>query len=79
MDKDDFALLKVMAANIETIKEELREMKETIKTKVSVVELDNVKERLARVEEKNESLSGKWWFASGIATAISWALSHLIK
>lgn len=79
MDKDDFALLKVMASNIETIKEELREMKDAIKSKVSVDELSEVKIRLSKVEEKGESLLHKWWFASGLASAVSYLISHLLR
>lgn len=37
MEKEDFALLKVIASNVEQIKEELKEMRDSIKAKVDVV------------------------------------------
>lgn len=79
MDKDDFALLKVMASNIETIKDELREMKESIKGKVNMDEFSEVKARISKIEDKHDTLTSKWWFASGMATAVSYVISHFVK
>lgn len=79
MDKDDFALLKVIASSVETIREDIKEMKASLESKVNVKELDELKSRLKEVEEKGEKLHNKWWFASGIASATSYIFSHLLK
>lgn len=79
MEKDDFALLKVIASNVEAIKEELKEVRESLKSKVEVREFEELKERVKATEEKSEALHNKWWFASGLATAASYIFNHLIK
>lgn len=79
MDKDDFALLKVMASNIETIKEELREMKDSIKSKVDLSALNDLKQEVAELKKDSKAIHNKWYFASGLATAASYLFSHLFK
>lgn len=71
MEKDDFALLKVIASSIETIKDDIKEMKESMKTKVEVGDFKDLKEDVKTLQEKSEALHNKWWFATGIATAVS--------
>lgn len=79
MDKDAFALLKVVASSLETVKEDIREIKESLKGKVEVKDFEELKGRVKATEEKSEALHNKWWFASGIATGISYIFNHLIK
>ncbi len=79
MDKDDFALLKVIAASVETIKDDIKEMKASLESKVNVKDFEELKNRVRATEEKSEKLHNKWWFASGIASALSYIFSHLLK
>lgn len=79
MEKDDFALLKVIASKMDIISEDVREIKESLKGKVEVKEFEELKERVKDAEKKSEALHNKWWFASGIATGFSYIINHLIK
>jgi hypothetical protein len=72
MDKDDFALLKVMASNIETIKEELREMKDSIKNKVDMSDFVTIKQDV-------DDLKKSKWFVMGVSGAVSFFISHFWK
>ena len=72
MDKDDFALLKVMASNIETIKEELREMKDSIKNKVDMSDFHTIKKDV-------DDLKKSKWFVLGISSAVSFFITHFWK
>lgn len=72
MDKDDFALLKVIASSVETIREDIREMKQSLESKVDAKEF-------ALIKSDVEDLKKKSWFAAGIAASISFAASHLFK
>lgn len=78
MEKDDFALLKVIASSIETIKDDIKEMKESMKTKVEVGDFKDLKEDVKTLQEKSEALHNKWWFASGIAASVSYVI-NIIK
>jgi hypothetical protein len=72
MDKDDFALLKVIASSIETIKEDLREMKEGMKSKVEISEFNQIKTDV-------EDLKKSKWFVLGASGAISTLLHFFMK
>ena len=72
MDKDDFALLKVIASSIETIKEDLRELKEGMKSKVEISEFNQVK---ADVEDLKKSK----WLILGASGAVSTILHFFMK
>lgn len=72
MEKDDYALLKVIASSIEDIKEDIKEMKEGLKTKVSTSDFESVKKDV-------EELKKKSWFVAGAASMISFLASYLIK
>jgi hypothetical protein len=72
MDKDDFALLKVIASSIETIKEDLREMKEGMKTKVEISEFNQIKIDV-------DDLKKSKWFVLGASGAISTILHFFMK
>lgn len=72
MDKDDFALLKVIASSIETIKEDLREMKEGMKTKVELSDFNQIKTDV-------EDLKKSKWFVLGASGAISTILHFFMK
>ena len=79
MDKDAFALLKVVASSLETVKDDIREIKESLKGKVEVKDFEELKKRHENLSEKSEAMHNKWWFASGMATAVSYFFNHLIK
>lgn len=79
MEKEAFALLKVIESNVSTIKEDIREMKESMRSKVEVKDFDELKTTVSKLNDKSEALHNKWWFASGIATSISYLFSHFIK
>lgn len=72
MEKDDFALLKVIASNVEQIKEELKEMRDAMKGKVELGDFHNIK---ADVEDLKKSK----WFVLGISSAVSFFISHFWK
>lgn len=72
MEKDDYALLKVMASSIETIKEDIKEMKESLKSKVEVSDFVTLK---ADVEDLKKSK----WFVLGASGAISTILNFFMK
>ena len=72
MEKDDYALLQVIASSIETIKEDIKEMKESLKSKVEVSEFATVK---ADVEDLKKSK----WFVMGASGAISALLHFFMK
>lgn len=71
-NKDDYALLRVIAASVETIKEDIKEMKEGLKGKVEVTDFLTLKTEV-------EDLKKKSWFAAGFAGAISFIASHILK
>lgn len=72
MDKDDFALLKVIASNVETIKSQLIKMETSIEAKVDSYDF-------AELKKDVEELKKKSWFVAGIASAISFFASHFLK
>lgn len=72
MDKDDFALLKVIASNVETIKSQLIKMEIAIEAKVDSSDF-------AELKKDVEELKKKSWFVAGIASAISFFASHFLK
>lgn len=72
MEKDDYALLKVMASSIETIKDDLKEMKDGLKSKVEVSDFVTLK---ADVEDLKKSK----WFVLGASGAISTILHFFVK
>lgn len=72
MDKDDFALLKVIASNVETIKEQLLKMENAIESKVDSAEFSELKKDV-------DDLKKKSWFVAGIMSAISFFASHFLK
>lgn len=72
MEKDDYALLKVIASSLETIKDDIKEMKENLKGKVDVSEFNVVKSDV-------EELKKKSWFQAGIAATVAFLASYLIK
>lgn len=71
-NKEDYALLKVIASSIETIKEDIKEMKDSLKTKVEVLDFKLVRDEV-------EDLKKSKWFTLGAAGAISAALHFLFK
>lgn len=72
MDKEDFALLKVIASSVETIKEDIGEMKKSLESKVDARDFVVLKSDV-------EDLKKKSWFVAGIASAISFFASHFLK
>ncbi len=72
MDKDDFALLKVIASNVETIKSQLIKMEIAIEAKVD-------SSNFAELKKDVEEIKKKSWFVAGIASAISFFASHFLK
>lgn len=72
MEKEDFALLKVIASNVEQIKEELKEMRDSIKAKVDVTEFNTMKVDV-------DDLKKSKWFVLGISSAVSFFISHFWK
>ena len=72
MEKEDFALLKVIASNVEQIKEELKEMRDSIKAKVDVTDFHIMKQDV-------EDLKKGKWFVLGISSAVSFFISHFWK
>lgn len=72
MEKDDFALLKVIASNVEQIKEELKEMRDAMKGKVELADFHNIKQEV-------EDLKKGKWFVLGISSAVSFFISHFWK
>lgn len=72
MEKDDYALLQVIASSIETIKEDIKEMKESLKSKVEVSDFVTLK---ADVED----LKKYKWFVLGASGAISTILHFFMK
>lgn len=79
MDKDAFALLKVVASSLETVKDDIREIKESLKGKVGVKDFEELKDRVKETEKESKALHNKWWFASGIATGFSYIINNLIR
>ncbi len=79
MDKDAFALLKVVASSLETVKDDIREIKESLKGKVEVKDFEELKDRVKETEKESKALHNKWWFASGIATGVSYVINNLVK
>jgi hypothetical protein len=79
MDKDAFALLKVVASSLETVKDDIREIKESLKGKVEVKDFEELKDRVKETEKESKALHNKWWFASGIATGFSYIINNLIR
>lgn len=72
MEKDDYALLKVIASSIETIKDDIKEMKESMKSKVEIMEFATVKQDV-------EDLKKSKWFLLGASGAISTILHLFFK
>jgi len=72
MEKDDFALLKVIASNVETIKEEIKEIRESLKSKVEVDDFKTVKQDV-------EDLKKSKWFMMGVSGAVSFLITHFFK
>jgi len=72
MEKDDFALLKVIASSIETIKEDIKEMKESVKTKVEHTDFNALKGEV-------EDLKKSKWTITGMALAGSYLITHFFK
>lgn len=72
MEKDDYALLRVIASSVETIKEDIKEMKESVKSKVEFSDFLTVKNDV-------EDLKKKSWFVAGAASTVSFLASYLIK
>lgn len=72
MDKEDFALLKVIASSVETIKEDIGEMKKSLESKVDARDFVVLKSDV-------EDLKKKSWFVAGIASTVSFFASHFLK
>jgi hypothetical protein len=72
MDKDDFALLKVIASNVETIKAQLIKMENAIENKVDVADFHDLRKDVDELKKKS-------WFVAGIMSAISFFASHFLK
>lgn len=72
MDKDDYALLKVIASSIEDIKQNIFEMKNDLKSKVETAEFEVVKRDVEELKKRN-------WFIAGSMAAISFVASYIIK
>lgn len=72
MEKDDYALLQVIVSSIETIKEDIKEMKNSLKSKVEVSDFVTLKSDV-------EDLKKSKWFLMGASGAISAMLHFFLK
>lgn len=72
MEKDDYALLKVIASSIETIKDDIKEMKDSMRTKVEVADFHVLKTDV-------EDLKKSKWFVLGASGAVSYLLHMFFK
>lgn len=75
----DQVLLRVIAASTETIKEkqlelkeDIKELKEVLKSKVDVTDFVELKKGVEELKQKS-------WFAAGFAAAVSFVASYVIK
>lgn len=72
MKEDQFALLKVIEATMVDIKEDVKEIKDSLKEKV-----DSKDFHILRTEV--EDLKKSKWFQLGFAGAVSFFISHFLK
>ena len=72
MNEDQFALLKVIESTMADIKEDVKEIKNSLKSKVEHADFHALK---VEVEE----LKKNKWFVLGIASAVSYTISHFFK
>ena len=72
MKEDQFALLKVIEATMVDIKEDVKEIKNSLKTKVENSEFVILKNEV-------EDLKKSKWFTLGIASAVSYFITHFFK
>lgn len=72
MEKDQFALLKVIESTMADIKEDVKEIKDSLKNKVEHSDFQALKIEV-------EDLKKSKWTITGIAMASSWAFTHFFK
>jgi len=72
MKEDQFALLKVIESTMADIKEDVKEIKNSLKSKVEHTDLNALKVEV-------EDLKKSKWFVLGLASAVSYFISHFFK
>lgn len=72
MKEDQFALLKVIESTMADIKEDVKEIKDSLKNKV---EHKDFRELKLEVEDLKKSK----WTMTGMAMAASWVVTHFFK
>lgn len=76
MDRDDFALLKVIDSTLKSMQEDVREIKDSLKNKVEYLDFKTVKDDV-------DDLKKSKWFTMGVSAAVGTAFSfisaHFIK
>ena len=72
MKEDQFALLKVIEATMVDIKEDVKEIKNSLKSKVEHSDFHALKGEV-------EDLKKSKWFSLGAASVISYLVTHFFK
>lgn len=72
MKEDQFALLKVIESTVADIKEDVKEIKNSLKSKVEHTDFNALKVEV-------EDLKKSKWFVLGLASAVSYFISHFFK
>lgn len=72
MKEDQFALLKVIESTMVSIKEDVKEIKESLKTKVEHADFHALKVEV-------EDLKKSKWLVLGFSGAVSFFISHFWK
>lgn len=72
MNEDQFALLKVIEATMVDIKEDVKDIKNSLKSKVEHADFHALRGEV-------EDLKKSKWFVLGIASAVSYFISNFFK
>jgi regulator of replication initiation timing len=72
MKEEQFALLKVIEATMVDIKEDVKEIKQSLRSKVEVGEFNVLKTEV-------ESLKKTKWVGYGVAGTISYIVTHFFR
>lgn len=72
MNEDQFALLKVIESTMADIKEDVKEIKNSLKSKVEHADFHALKGEV-------EDLKKSKWFVLGVAGAVSYLINFFLK
>lgn len=72
MNEDQFALLKVIESTMADIKEDVKEIKNSLKSKVEHTDFHALKGEV-------EDLKKSKWFVLGVAGAVSYLINFFLK